>query len=122
MYKNVEYAQDELYATGFQPTGVDIITSAESISEVVSGFELSQNYPNPFNPTTQILYGIPEASEVELVVFNMLGQKVATLVNGKQSAGWHTAIFDASGLSSGFYIYRIQAGEFVSTKKLMLIK
>jgi hypothetical protein len=74
------------------------------------------------NLTTQICYKIPQAAEVELVVINMFGQKVATLVHNKQSAGWHTATFDASELSSGFYIYRIQAGEFVSTKKLMFIK
>ncbi|MFD2531596.1 T9SS type A sorting domain-containing protein [Gracilimonas halophila] len=98
-----------------------IPTSIEK-SEAINDYRLLQNYPNPFNPTTQIRYGIPQAAEVELTIFNMLGQKVVTLVNQKQSAGWHTATFDASGLSSGFYIYRIQAGEFVSTKKLMLIK
>lgn len=101
-------------------TGVS--TSNEESSKLPNEFSLQQNYPNPFNPTTQIRYGIPQAAEVELSVFNMLGQKVTTLVNKKQSAGWHTATFDASTLSSGFYIYRIQAGEFVSTKKLMLIK
>ncbi|MEX0597010.1 MAG: T9SS type A sorting domain-containing protein [Candidatus Paceibacterota bacterium] len=85
-------------------------------------YSLLQNYPNPFNPTTQIRYGVPKAAEVELTVFNMLGQEVSTLVNGKLSAGWHTTTFDGSGLSSGFYIYRIKAGEFVSTKKLMVIK
>jgi len=85
-------------------------------------FTLQQNYPNPFNPTTQIRYGIKEAVDVRLVVYNMLGQEVITLVNEKKSAGWHTITLDASGFSSGFYIYRIQAGDFVDTKKLMLIK
>ncbi|MEX1014775.1 MAG: T9SS type A sorting domain-containing protein, partial [Candidatus Paceibacterota bacterium] len=60
---------------------------------------------------------MPEASEVKLTIYNMLDQKVSTIINGKQSAGWHTATFDASGLSSGFYIYRLQAGKSVSTKK-----
>lgn len=94
-------------------------TDAESIPVE---FTLQQNYPNPFNPITQIRYGIPKASKVQLEVFNTLGQNVSTLVNERKAAGWHTAVFDASGLSSGFYIYRIKAQDFVSTKKLMLIK
>ncbi|MEX0722099.1 MAG: T9SS type A sorting domain-containing protein [Balneolaceae bacterium] len=94
-------------------------TEAETLP---TEYSLQQNYPNPFNPTTQIRYGIPNAAEVRLEVFNMLGQKVTTLVNERKSAGWHNATFDASELSSGFYIYHIQAGEFASTKKLMLIK
>lgn len=98
------------------------VTVSNKLENTPAQFTLHQNYPNPFNPTTNIRYGIKSSAEVSLMVYNMLGQEVATLVNGKQSAGWHTVTFDAAGLSSGFYIYRIQAGDFVSTKKLMLIK
>ncbi|MDR9416131.1 MAG: endonuclease, partial [Gracilimonas sp.] len=83
---------------------------------------LRQNYPNPFNPTTNISYGIPEASEVRLEIFNMLGQQVATLVEERKSAGWHVVTFDAGSLSSGLYIYRLSAGHFSETKQMILIK
>lgn len=96
-------------------------TSIES-PDLPTVYSLSQNYPNPFNPTTIISYGLPEASDVQIVVFNMLGQRVATLVNERKTAGWHESKFDASNLSSGIYFYRLTAGNFVETKKLTLIK
>ncbi len=95
-------------------------------SGLVSEYKLEQNYPNPFNPVTIINYQLPIDSWVTLKVYNILGQEVATLVNEKQEAGRYEVEFDASsakgGLSSGVYFYRLVAGEYVSTKKLILIK
>ncbi len=91
-------------------------------------FELSQNYPNPFNPSTTIRYAVPNESRVSISIFNLLGQEVATLVNNIQSAGYHEVEFNASELSSGVYLYRINAvssigsKEFTSTKKFLLLK
>ena len=90
--------------------------------EIAIKFSLSQNYPNPFNPITQITYSIPETSNVELAVFNMLGKQVATLVNGRKPSGSYSATYNASGLSSGLYIYRIKAGKFSDTKTMLLVK
>jgi len=83
---------------------------------------LYQNYPNPFNPSTTIRYGVPERSHVTLTVFNTLGQQVATLVQGEQDAGYHEVQFIASSLSSGVYLYRMAAGSFVETRKLVLVR
>ncbi len=85
-------------------------------------YTLSQNYPNPFNPTTVISYSIPARSDVTLKVFNMLGQEVAVLISGVKNAGAHEVNFKASNLSSGVYFYSIKAGDFTSTRKMMLIK
>ncbi|MCH8557837.1 MAG: T9SS type A sorting domain-containing protein [Balneolia bacterium] len=91
-------------------------------TQTVKGFELGQNYPNPFNPTTNISFTLPEASEVRLEVYNMQGQRVASLVNSSMSAGSHIVSFDATNLSSGIYMYRMTAGAFTATNKMMLVK
>jgi len=84
---------------------------------------LHQNYPNPFNPTTGISYQLPAVSKVELSVYNILGQKVATLVNQRQPAGKFKVRWDATGFVSGLYFYRIETDKgFVQTKKLVLLK
>ena len=83
---------------------------------------LGQNYPNPFNPATRIRYALPSDGQVRLVVYNLLGQQVAILVNGQVQAGYHTVDFDASRLSSGVYFYNLQVGSYVETRKMMLIK
>jgi len=83
---------------------------------------LEQNYPNPFNPSTTIRYALPSRSHVTLVVFNTLGQQVATLVQGEMEAGQHLVTFNASDLSSGVYFCRLQAGDFVQTRKMLLTR
>jgi hypothetical protein len=85
-------------------------------------YDLAQNFPNPFNPSTVIRYAIPVKSHVLLTVHNLLGQLVATIVNGDQDAGFHEIRFDAPNLSSGVYLYRLEAGKFVQTRKLTLIR
>jgi hypothetical protein len=89
---------------------------------IPQSYTLSQNYPNPFNPTTVIKYSIPKETQVSLKVFDILGREVANLVNAKQAGGSYQVSFDASKLASGVYIYRIDAGDFVQAKKMMLIK
>ncbi len=101
---------------------MDMITVDNEQEYTVGTFELKQNYPNPFNPTTNISFNLPKAGEVALTVYNMLGQQVATLVQGRMSAGTQTVQFNASNFASGMYIYRLQSANFVETRKMMLIK
>jgi hypothetical protein len=99
-----------------------IASSNPATPELPVVVSLEQNYPNPFNPSTQIRYELPQSADVRLDVFNIQGQRVATLVNQTQHAGVHTLTFDASALSSGVYVYRLQTGNTVLTRKMTLIK
>jgi hypothetical protein len=81
-----------------------------------------QNYPNPFNPSTIIRYGLPGRSHVKLEVYNTLDQYVATIVNNNLDAGYHEVIFDATHLPRGVYIYRLQAGDYVDTRRMLYIR
>ena len=102
----------ELYPSGIENTG----------SSIPDKFELSQNYPNPFNPTTNINFSISNAQFVTLKIYDMLGKEIATLVNEKLNAGSYKVNWNASAISSGVYYYRITAGNFVETKKMILLK
>ncbi|MCF6268690.1 MAG: T9SS type A sorting domain-containing protein [Melioribacteraceae bacterium] len=94
----------------------------EERTTVVKDYNLMQNYPNPFNPTTTINFAIPKQSQVKLAVYNIIGEKVAELINAEISAGYHSISFDARNLSSGVYFYRLVANNFVETKKLILLR
>lgn len=101
---------------------VELVSVSHFENDVPEEFALRQNYPNPFNPTTIISYQLPENTDVRLEVTDMLGRRVALLVDQHMSSGFHQVQFDASQLSSGMYFYRIIAGDFVKTQKMMLVK
>ena len=94
----------------------------EAASTLPSSYELEQNFPNPFNPATTIRYSISKASNVELKVFDLLGREVQNLVSTVQPPGQYSVTFNALDLASGVYFYRLTAGTFTETKKLMLLK
>jgi hypothetical protein len=91
-------------------------------SQIPTKFEVSQNYPNPFNPTTMIKFNIPEASKVSLKIYDVLGNEIATLLNEEKNKGTYEVNFNATNLSSGIYFYKLEAGNFVETKKMILLK
>jgi hypothetical protein len=104
------------------PNWWGIALGVKGPSAAPQAYALLQNYPNPFNPATKIDFSIPSASQVQLKVYNVLGQEVATLVSETLTPGSHTVTFDASKYSSGVYMYKITAGSFVSTRKMVLLK
>ena len=97
------------------------------LQTIPNNFELSQNFPNPFNPATTIRFGLPTGERVTLKIYNVLGKEVATLINDEpKKAGYHTSIWDgrnrAGGSASGIYFVRIHAGNFVQTRKMLLVQ
>jgi len=109
------------YIDDLEFSGINDIEVIEN-GQMPNQFELKQNYPNPFNPSTLIEYSIPEQSFVDLKVYDILGNEIAVLVNAEQSAGVYRADFSGNGLASGLYFYKLQAGSFVETKKMVLTK
>ena len=105
------------YATSLVTSINDDLTK-----EIPYRFVLSQNYPNPFNPSTTIEFSVPKSEYVEIEVFNLLGQKVATLVKQKMSIGFHEVLFEAQDLPSSVYVYKISASQFQDVKKMLLLK
>jgi plastocyanin len=105
--------------------GVVIVNNPVSVDDeklLADKFELMQNFPNPFNPSTKIEYRISDRSFVSLKVYNILGDEVTTLVNEEKQTGVYNVNFNASGLSSGMYLYKLQAGSFVEMKKMILLR
>lgn len=106
----------------FTASQVTAVPTQQQTPALPAAYMLEQNFPNPFNPATTIRYALPEAGFVTLRVFNILGQEVMTLVNAQQTAGTFQVTFDAGRLASGIYIYQLQAGSTIETKKMMLVK
>jgi N-acetylmuramoyl-L-alanine amidase len=125
-FKSITIVQSGNGSTGgtlyFDECISNIITGVEQNNNLPVVYKLEQNYPNPFNPSTAISYQLSSISRVTLKVYDMLGREVATLVNEDKEPGKHVVNFYAEGLASGIYIYRIQAGNFVASKKLILLK
>jgi len=101
---------------------VDDLTGLEEVTSIEFDYKLYDNYPNPFNPSTSIKYSVPNTSDVKLEVFNLIGEKISTLVNEVKQPGTYEVTFSAGNLSSGVYFYKISANEFSDVKKLMLLK
>jgi len=125
--KNPNHVLTYIYRDGDVVRGVSPEFSGETVSltklgELPQAYALRQNYPNPFNPKCKVAFDMPNAGHAQLHVFNVLGQKVATLVDGHLEAGSHVVEFDGTNLSSGVYFYRLETNGFSKTHKMMLLK
>jgi hypothetical protein len=106
------------FAVGLGPK----VTAVDESASLPKEIALMSNYPNPFNPSTTIKYQLPSETRVSLVVYSLLGQQVATLVDDMKPAGDHAVTFDASKFSSGLYLYQLKAGSFIQTRKMLMVK
>jgi hypothetical protein len=129
--KEYSYTDKELFAGGskfqYRLKQIDSDGSFEysdvvEVEVVPDQFELSQNYPNPFNPSTTIRFSLPQAAQIKINLYNMLGEQVASIAEGMYESGYHKVTFNASNLPSGTYIYRLESSDFVQVKKMVLIK
>jgi hypothetical protein len=111
----------DIYMNGFNTSGIFTAIGGNTTMTPVE-YSLSQNYPNPFNPVTQIDYQLPKSGNVRLIIFNALGKEVDVLVNESQNAGNHTVNWNAGAFSSGVYIYKLESGSFISSRKMILLK
>ena len=103
-------------------TGHGNVVESDGESKNPVGFSLSQNYPNPFNAMTVIEYEVPAGGQATLAVYNLVGQRLATLVEKRQQPGYRSIIWDASDFSSGVYFYRLTAGDFTEARRMILVK
>jgi hypothetical protein len=116
------YAGDRGTGVWRRPLSEMVTSVGPAVTGLPREFLLSQNYPNPFNPSTTIRMELPRSSVVRLSVYDVLGREVSVLVNDRKNAGVHEVKFDGSNLASGVYFYRLTAGDFVQSKKLLLLK
>jgi hypothetical protein len=114
--ENIVDHSDDVFA-------IDIVPGVEDeFSGIPDSYKLLQNYPNPFNPKTKIYYGVPQTGYVELAVYDLLGNEIVKLISEEKEAGYHNVTFDASDYNSGIYFYRLTAGKFTTTKKMVILK
>ena len=116
------YDEDNTSSWGKGSFGMVTVINENNTSADPFTYSLSQNFPNPFNPATMIQYNVPERSIVKLTVYNIIGEEVRVLAEGEKEAGFYTVNFKANDLPSGVYIYRLNAGSFVETRKMILLK
>jgi hypothetical protein len=121
----------EIYMSNIQDGRIyrfaSTITSVAMAGSVVHGFKLEQNYPNPFNPSTTINYSLPAQSHTVLIINDLLGKEIRMLLNGTQAGGVHSVVWDGrnnagTAVASGIYIYRLTAGQFASSRRLLFLK